>query len=329
MGFKAQIRGRSLVVIILQDVMPGLQRFVSGLELNAVRTALVTRLVAAFILQRCRMPASQAAGAVRSEPRHRAQVCRCLSRTFWQTRNVGGTLAGQLLRMTAPDGRRVFLLDQTLCSQQGQRTENTCSTGSRQQRPRKGRRHSQSTHARKRCHCFVRGLLISPEGIRLPFCQSYYTAEFCQQKNRVYRKQTQLAADLIRELPLAAGCDVVVLGDTAFDARVIRDACRERGFHHSRFRKFAQAETWMRLALATFLYLERHRAQQLRRRDLTPKQKRWWRCQRTFALCQAVRQLAERHELAYVAQQLNQPRGVKKMQTFFHNACTMEYRCPV
>lgn len=85
--------------------MPGLKRFLGELELNGVRTALVTRLVTAFLSHRCRMSASQAAEAVRSEPRHRAQLCRCLSRKFWQTKNVLGTLADQLLRMTAPAGR--------------------------------------------------------------------------------------------------------------------------------------------------------------------------------------------------------------------------------
>jgi hypothetical protein len=453
-------------MVILQDAMPGLKRFLSALDLNAVRCSMVTRLVVAFMLHRCRMSASQAAGAIRSQPRHRGQVGRCLSRKFWQTKNVLGTLADQLLRMTAPHGTWLFILDQTLCSQQGHHTQNTYSTGNRQKRPRKGRRYSKYAYARKRCHCFVMGLLISPEGMRIPFCKSYYTEEFCRQTHRVYRKQTALAADLIRELPLGAGSDVIVLGDTAFDASVIRDACRERhfhwivplnpervlagakprpkvrslvpdfsagqftpvrlhpgrgefvaqrrvsphrlgpktkprtfyvhqerrdvhsvgevrlvfstrtrpppgktvdvqkilmtddltlplakivelydlrwqielffkelkstlGFHHYRFRKFTQVDCWVQLALTTFLYLEWQRAQQLRRRDLTPDQKRWWRRQRSFGLCQAVRQAAECHELKHVADQLRRPRGVKKMQTLFQNAYTAEYRCPI
>jgi hypothetical protein len=452
-------------MIILQDAMPGLKRFLSELELNTVRRSLVLRLVTAFILHRCRMSASQAAGAVRSEPRHRAQLCRFLSRKFWQTKNVLGTLADQLLRMTAPEGTWMFILDQTWCSQQGICTQNTYSTGNRQKRPRKGRRYSKYTHTRKRCHCFVMGLLISPDGIRIPCFKCYHTEEFCQQRNRVYRKQTELAADLIREVPRIIGCDLLVLGDTAFDASVIRAACQARGFHwivpmnpervlagakprppvrslvpdfsagqftpvrlhpgrgefvaqrrvsphrlgpktkfrtfyvhqercdvhsagkvrlvfstrtrpqqgaavdvqkilmtddltlplamivelydlrwqielffkelkstlgfhHDRFRKFAQVETWVTLALTTFLYLEWHRAGQLRRRNLTAKQKRWWRCQRSFGLCQAVRQTAERNELKHLADQLQQPRGVKKMQTLFQNAYAAEYRCP-
>lgn len=79
------------------------------------------------------------------------------------------------------------MIDQTLYSQQGDMTENTYSTGNRQKRPRNGRRYSKYKHARKRCHCFVMGLLITPSGWRIPFRRSYYTKEYCGQQGRVYR----------------------------------------------------------------------------------------------------------------------------------------------
>jgi hypothetical protein len=134
------------------------------------------------------------------------------------------------LALEAKQGRFLYLTDQTLCSQQGDKTQNTYSTGNRQRRPRKGRRYSKYKHQRKRCHCFVMGLLITPSGIRIPFRRSYYTKEYCEQTGRVYRKQTELAAEIIRELPLPEGADVVVLGDTAFDAEVIREACDKRNY---------------------------------------------------------------------------------------------------
>jgi len=124
----------------------------------------------------------------------------------------------------------VLLLDQTLSSQQGDKTENTYSSGNRQRRPRKGRRYNQYKHRTKRCHCFVMGLLLTPSGLRIPLRRSYYTKEYCVQKNRTYRKQTELAAEMIRTLPLPEGAEVVVLGDTAFDAEVIRAACAERNY---------------------------------------------------------------------------------------------------
>jgi hypothetical protein len=100
------------------------------------------------------------------------------------------------------------------------------------------------------------------------------------------------------------------------------------GAHHYRFRKFAPVERWMELVLATFLYLEWYRASQLQRRDLTSQQKRWWCAQRTYGLCQAVRQTAERNELKFLAGQLRTPRGVKKVQRLFKHANNREYRCP-
>ncbi|MCI0356514.1 MAG: transposase, partial [Acidobacteria bacterium] len=42
--------------------------------------------------------------------------------------------------------------------------------------------------------------------------------------------QTELAAEMIRELPLPEGTRVVVLGDTAFEAACIRQACAPRGY---------------------------------------------------------------------------------------------------
>ena len=72
------------------------------------------------------------------------------------------------------------------------------------------------------------GLLITPSGVRIPYSKSFHTRAYCKQKNRPYRKQTELAAELITELP--ADLDVVVLGDTAFDAKSIRTACAERGW---------------------------------------------------------------------------------------------------
>ena len=54
-------------------------------------------------------------------------------------------------------------------------------------------------------------------------------------------------------------------------------------------------EGWAELALTTFLYLEWYRVQQMSRRDLSDKEKRWWQHQRTYGLCQAVRLATEQN----------------------------------
>ena len=218
-------------MVIMQDALPGLKRFLKPVGLNERMLALVIRCVAAFVMHFGRMAAARAATAIRSEPRHRAQMCRFLGRKLLRRLSPAATLRSQLLMMESRlSGTFFFLIDQTLVSQQGGKTENTFSTGNRKRRPRKGRRYNKYKHARKTCHCFVKGLLITPSGIRIPFSRSYYTREYCEAKNRPYRTQTELAAEMIAELPLPEGVKVVVLGDTAFDAKCIREACDKRKY---------------------------------------------------------------------------------------------------
>jgi hypothetical protein len=218
-------------MVIMQDALPGLKRFLKPVGLNRRMQALVVRCVIAFVMHLGRMAAARAASAVRSEPRHRAQVCRFLGRKLLRRLSPASVLRAQLLlRESNLSGTFVFLVDQTLVSQQGGKTENTFSTGNRKRRPRKGRRYRKYKYARKTCHCFVKGLLITPSGIRIPFSKSYYTEEYCKTKKRVYRTQTEWAAEMIAELPLPEGAQVVVLGDTAFDAQCIRQACEQRKY---------------------------------------------------------------------------------------------------
>lgn len=216
--------------MMVHEALPGVKRFFKPVGLKERVLGLATRCVAAFILHWGRMSAVQAAGCVSTEPRHRAQICRFLGRKYWRKLQPLSVLQAQMLLLESKTGQFVFILDQTLCSQQGDKTENTYSTGNRQRRPCKGRRYNKYKHARKRCHCFVKGLLLTPSGLRIPFRRSYYTQEYCQEKSRTYRKQTELAAEMIRELPLPEGAEVVVLGDTAFDAKVIREACAIRSY---------------------------------------------------------------------------------------------------
>ena len=103
------------------------------------------------------------------------------------------------------------------------------NTGNRQRRPKQGRRYNAKKVVRKKCHTFTFGLLITPSGLRLPYQIPHDTKEYCQQQGLTPRTTAESAAELIRSLPLPAGTDVVVLGDTAYDADVVQQACRERG----------------------------------------------------------------------------------------------------
>lgn len=82
----------------------------------------------------------------------------------------------------------------------------------------------------KKCHSFTFGLLITPSGYRIPCEIPHYTKEYCAEHGIPHRTTAQAAADLIRGLPLREGAKVVVLGDTAYDAKVVRQACDARGY---------------------------------------------------------------------------------------------------
>jgi hypothetical protein len=218
--------------MIMQDALPGVKRFLAPLAANAYVQEFLIRFIAAFVCHVGRMSATQAAGAIRTQARHRATVIRFLARLHWAQ---DWSILEQLTTLVLEAEHRrggvwAFAVDSTLCGQQGQKTENTYSTGNRKRRPRKGRRYNKYKYARKSSHCYVMGLLLTPSGLRLPCFRSYYTKTYCKQQKKAYRTQTQLAAELIAGALVPKGAEVVVLGDTAFDAKSIRAACAARGF---------------------------------------------------------------------------------------------------
>ena len=217
--------------MIFADALPRLKTFLRPARLSTATTALLVRLIAAFLCHRGRLSASQAAGTIRSQARHRAQLTRFLARCHWSKDWAVLTAVADLrLRQEARKaGTWTFLLDQTYVGQQGAKTENTFSRANYRQRPKKGNRKNKK-HAKRSCHGFVCGLLLTPSGLRIPCGRSYYTEGYCQDQKRAYRTQVQLAAELITALAVPEGAEVVVRGDTAFEAKEIRATCVARAW---------------------------------------------------------------------------------------------------
>jgi hypothetical protein len=218
--------------MIFTASLPKIKSFLKPAGLSAATVALLVRLITAFCQHPGRMSADAAAQALRSQRRHRAQIARFLARCHWSAdwALLNDVAALLLQREGRSDGLWVFILDQTYCGQQGHKTENTFSCGNRTRRPKKGRRYQKRKCARRSCHGFVCGLLLTPSGFRIPCCRFYYTEDYCRAQGKTYHKQPQLAAQLIEALAVPAGARVVVLGDTAFEAKVIRQACSQRGW---------------------------------------------------------------------------------------------------
>ena len=216
-------------MVMVAESVRSLKGFLALTRLEPLALAMVMRVVLAFIWHRGRMSCSAAAGSIASETVHRGELTRFLARPRWQKVDFNAPLRKALLAKEAGRGRFIFIVDATLVSQAGAKTQNTHSTGNRQRRPKQGRRYNAKKVVRKKCHTFTFGLLITPSGIRIPFQIPHYTKEYCREQGITHRTTAESAAAMIRELPLPEGADVVVLGDTAYDADVVQQACRERG----------------------------------------------------------------------------------------------------
>lgn len=220
-------------MVIVSDVVPTLKSFLRHVRLSEASRLMVVRLVTAFILHCGRMSCLQAADAVRAQHRHRAQIGRFLERKRWKkARLLHNTGLALIAREPQPQGTWLLIVDSTFNGQSGRKAENTYSTGHTKKRGRKkGKRYNENKHARRSCHHFVCGLLISPSGIRIPFYRPLYTREYCLQRGIVHRTIAELAAEMIRELPTPDSAGrVIVVGDTAFDAKSVRAACGARQF---------------------------------------------------------------------------------------------------
>jgi hypothetical protein len=217
-------------MIMVADSLPGLKSILRRSGLQCTAAAMATRLITAFLVHRGRMSCLQAAATVRSESRHRAQVTRFLGKGAALVSCVGDWLRDELLRTESSVGTYVFVVDATLCGQAGKCTENTYSTGNRQRRPRKGRRHSGYRYHRRSCHSFTVGLLLTPSGLRIPVLKPYHTRGYCKTRGIDHSTTAEAAAAMVRELKVPAGAPVIVVGDTAYESQVVREACESRGF---------------------------------------------------------------------------------------------------
>ena len=225
--------------MIFQDSLPFAKAIFASAQLPQSTIELLTRFVVAC-LQTLRS-AAQAADAIRIDPRHRAQLVRFLARQGWSRDWVVlERLAAVVLDACLHEkGDWLFILDQTLHSTLGLHAANTFSCRNTSRRKKNSQRHQKKTPP-KRNHVFVCSLLVSPQtGTRLPCVRPYYTEEYCQQQaatakpgasTPTFATQADIAAAMIRAVRVPPGSRVLVLGDTAYEAKQIRAACTARRF---------------------------------------------------------------------------------------------------
>ena len=215
-------------MLIMQDALPLFKSFLKPVSLKQQARQLVLRCVIAFLMHLGKMSASRVAGAVRTDARHRAQVSRFLGRRYWRRCDLLGQLRAQLLEMEARQGTFVFDIDQTYCSQQGKLTENTIIRGEKTKRPRE---QEQAEEVRAAIVSLFRdGLADYPQrNASTVFRELLHRGLLQGEEDRVPQAD-RTGRSTYPPVAVAPGSAVVVLGDTAFDAKAIRTACEERKF---------------------------------------------------------------------------------------------------
>ena len=217
-------------MVIVPESARKLKAFIGQTCLGELARGMMMRMVLAFIMHRGRMSCSSAAGSIASEPIHRGELTRFLARPRWQRMDFNEPLVRMLIAKEKRRGKFLFIIDATMVTQSGKKTQNTYSTGNRGRNPAKKRRYNQKKVIYKKVHNFTFGLLITPSGIRIPMEIPHLTKEYCQQNQRDHLTTAEAAAEMVRTLPLPEDADVIVLGDSAYESSVVEQACEEQGY---------------------------------------------------------------------------------------------------
>jgi hypothetical protein len=213
--------------MILADSLPGFKRFLRDAHLSEAAYGHTLALVTTFLLHIGPMSATQASRCQRQRTRHLASLTRFLGQ-LGLTRNLLECARGAVLlleRERDRPGTWVFVLDATKRHSQTKNPHNAYCSANKKKRPRQSNR-KQLKYQPRWTHTFVFGLLLTPGGLRLP----YYTKDYAAAIERPFRTEAELGAELVRQVEVPRDATVVVLGDTAYEAEGVRQACDERGF---------------------------------------------------------------------------------------------------
>jgi hypothetical protein len=218
--------------MIFATSLPGFKAFLGKPARDCADFGHVVAFVACVLLPSvARRSVKAASRSVRSDLRDAGNLLRFLGGSD----SPSALLAAAQQRLLDDARRRsdrlhLLLLDCTQHGQEGTLTQNTYSCRNTTRRPSNSSRKQKKTQ-RRSCHCFVFALLLTPQGRRIPYWLPFHTKEYCQLRGWHHQTQADLAARLITDLPLAKSVPLAVVGDTAFEAKQIRRACRQRDAH--------------------------------------------------------------------------------------------------
>lgn len=216
--------------MIFSTSLPSCKRFLAHYSGKAADLRCCLLLLSSFLLPTARRSVAAASRAILTDFRNAGWLLRWLGSSSAPAALLAAAHR-QLETIAQEDAGRLHVLaiDSTCHSQQGKQTANTYSTGNKTKRQANSERKQKQVH-RKSSHCFVFALLLTPCGLRIPYYLPFYTESYCQLFGWKHRSQADLAAQLIDSIPVAKDSPVVVVGDTAFEAKQIRQACARRGW---------------------------------------------------------------------------------------------------
>ena len=217
-------------MLIMPDALPLFKSFLKPVSLKPRARQLVLRCVIAFLMHLGKMSASRVAGAVRTDARHRAQVSRFMGRRSGRRCDLLGQLRAQLLEMEARQGKFIFDIDQTYCSQQGKLTENTIIRGEKTKRPRRARQGQAEEVRAAVVPLFRDGLADYPQRNSSAVFRELLHRGLLPGEDDRAPQANRTGRSTYPPVAFAPKVRVVVLGDTAFDAEAIHTACKERKF---------------------------------------------------------------------------------------------------
>jgi len=187
-------------------------------------------MVLALLLAPHRRCLKTLAGMVLGHREHVATISRRLRNRLWKTLDWYTTLYKELQadierweRNLAGRNKRQWMLviDATYHGTMSECMENLISFS----------RYPNSAKRSTANHAFLMALILTDKGGRLPVPRkSYYTRSYCAKKGRRYRSLNDLAAAIIREVVVPEDVDLTVVYDSAFDAKQVHQAARQRGF---------------------------------------------------------------------------------------------------
>jgi hypothetical protein len=217
--------------MIFSTSLPRFKAFLGDVSCKGSDWTCCLLLISSFLLPLCRRSVAAAARSLLNDVRDAGWLLRWLGSSAAPAALLAAAQV-QLLHAARAQADRLHVLaiDSTMHGQQGQNTQNTYSCRNPQKRPTKSDRHQKKFHRRSE-HCFVFALLLTPQGLRIPYWLPFYTQQYCALFGRTHSTQADLAGQLIDSIALAPGTPVVVVGDTAFEAKQVRQACARRGWH--------------------------------------------------------------------------------------------------